>query len=281
MYLKYLTYSTLLFSVLSLWIPNKAKYKPWEILLFISLILSLISNITNIIGFLSIILFYFLIKSYSKCNPKWCYIFWILIFTSSLALQGHFIPGFHNLLVLSAIQFTPDAVPYTMYLNFDKTVTGIIIIGLTLKLANNQQRWKSLFKQVISKSPIIILIIALSISFNYIKFAPKFPPHLWLWAINNLFFVCLAEEGFWRGFVQQSLSKLKYQYSEHLALIVSAILFGICHYSGGIKYIILATIAGIIYGWVYKITKRIEASILMHFILNLLHILLFTYPSLK
>jgi membrane protease YdiL (CAAX protease family) len=281
MYLKYFTYITLLFSILSLWIPNKTKYKPWEILLFISLIFSLISSITNIIGFLSIILFYFLIKSYLKCNPKCQYILWLLVFIFSLALHGHFIPGFHNLLVLSSIQFTHDAIPYTVYLNFDKTITGLIIIGLTFKLAKNQQEWKSLFQQVIYRSPIIILIIALSIIFNYIKFDPKVPPYLSIWIINNLFFVCLAEEGFWRGFVQQSLSKLKYQYAEYVALIVSAILFGICHYAGGTKYIILATIAGIIYGWIYKITKRIEASILMHFILNLLHILLFTYPALK
>lgn len=281
MYLKYFTYLTLLFSVLSLWIPNKAKYKTWEILLVISLILSFISNITNIIGFLSVILFYYLINIYLKCNPKWQYISRILILIFSLALQGHFIPGFYNLLVLSNLQITPDAMPYTMYLNFDKTVTGIIIIGLTLKLANNCQEWKNLFKQVVYKSPIIILIIFLSFIFNYIKFNPKIPSYLCIWTINNLFFVCLAEEGFWRGFVQESLSKIKYQYSEYFALFISAILFGICHYSGGMTYIILATAAGIIYGWIYKVTKRIEASILMHFILNLLHILLFTYPALK
>ncbi|XVN42645.1 MAG: CPBP family intramembrane glutamic endopeptidase [Candidatus Rickettsia vulgarisii] len=138
-----------------------------------------------------------------------------------------------------------------MYLNFDKTVSGLIIIGLTLKLSNNCQEWKDLFKQVIYKSPIIILIIALSIIFNYIKFDPKIPSYLWIWIINNLFFVCLAEEGFWRGFVQKSLSKIKYQYSEYFALFTSAILFGIRHYYGGIKYIILAIVAGIIYGWIY------------------------------
>lgn len=78
MYLKYFTYITLLFSVLSLWIPNKAKYKSWEILLLISLILSLISNITSIIGFLSVILFYYLVKTYLECKPKWQYILWVL-----------------------------------------------------------------------------------------------------------------------------------------------------------------------------------------------------------
>ena len=41
----------------------------------------------------------------------------------------------------------------------------------------------------------------------------------------------------------------------------------------------MATIAGAGYGWVYwRSGNRIEASILAHFLLNMTHILLFTYP---
>jgi len=39
-------------------------------------------------------------------------------------------------------------------------------------------------------------------------------------------------------------------------------------------------VAGIGYGWAYRRTGRIEASILTHFSLNSLHFLLFTYPAL-
>ncbi|MFZ4115592.1 MAG: hypothetical protein ACOYK6_02570 [Chthoniobacterales bacterium] len=35
-----------------------------------------------------------------------------------------------------------------------------------------------------------------------------------------------------------------------------------------------------LYGWVYHVTKRIEGSMLTHFLLNLTHLLLFTYPAL-
>ncbi|WP_375326343.1 CPBP family intramembrane glutamic endopeptidase [Candidatus Tisiphia endosymbiont of Nemotelus uliginosus] len=206
---------------------------------------------------------------------------WILC----CALQAHLIPGFNNLLVLNAVQFTPDAKPYTMYLNFDKAVVGLIILGTTLKLVNSWQEWKILFKQIMYELPIIvpaiILIIILSIIFNYIKFELKFPQLLWIWGINNLFFTCIAEEALWRGFVQESLTKFKYQYSEYIALLISAIFFGLAHFPGGGKYVLLATIAGVLYGWVYKVTKRIEASILTHFTLNLVHILFFTYPALK
>ncbi len=286
LYLKYFTYITLFFSILLLWIPDKINYKPWKGFFFFSLIVScFFSGITNLISMLVVLLLYYLVNTYQSSNSTPKYLLWTLVWILCCALQAHLIPGFNNLLVLNAVQFTPDAKPYTMYLNFDKAVVGLIILGTTLKLVNSWQEWKILFKQIMYELPIIvpaiILIIILSIIFNYIKFELKFPQLLWIWGINNLFFTCIAEEALWRGFVQESLTKFKYQYSEYIALLISAIFFGLAHFPGGGKYVLLATIAGVLYGWVYKVTKRIEASILTHFTLNLVHILFFTYPALK
>jgi membrane protease YdiL (CAAX protease family) len=44
--------------------------------------------------------------------------------------------------------------------------------------------------------------------------------------------------------------------------------------------VILSTIAGVGYGWVFGRTNRIEASILTHFLVNTAHIVGFTYPAL-
>lgn len=99
--------------------------------------------------------------------------------------------------------------------------------------------------------------------------------------MSNLFFCCVAEEGFSRGFLQHSLSQINSCYPSIIAIAVASFFFGLAHYQGGIYYILLATIAGIFYGWVYHVTKRIEASIITHFLLNLTHLLLFTYPALS
>ncbi len=42
----------------------------------------------------------------------------------------------------------------------------------------------------------------------------------------------------------------------------------------------LATIAGLFYGYAYWKTNRLEASILVHFGLNLIHFVAFSYPAL-
>ena len=282
MTLIYITYSILLTSIISLWAPIKSRCDIWKVLLALSLLFALITHIATLTAILSLVIFYILVKLYIKFNPRYKVIPGVTIFILGLSLELHLVPGFHNLLIINKTQITPSAVPYTLYLNFDKSIVGLIILGLTLNLAKTLKEWKCLLKCLKYYLPLTLLIIlALSFQFHYIKFEPKLPPYLSIWIISNLFFTCLAEEALFRGFIQNSLSKFNYKYSQNIALLISALLFGLIHYRGGIKYVILATIAGFLYGFIYKVSKRIEASILAHFILNLIHILLFTYPALR
>ena len=50
-----------------------------------------------------------------------------------VALSNHLLPGFNNLIVFDKIQFSSDSTPFTMYLNFDKTLVGIFIYLFILK----------------------------------------------------------------------------------------------------------------------------------------------------
>lgn len=101
------------------------------------------------------------------------------------------------------------------------------------------------------------------------------------WA--NLFFTCVAEEAVFRGFVQKHFTTALSgcPYGPVLAVLVGAILFGLAHLGGGARYVLLATLAGTGYGWAYQSTRRIEASILLHFLVNLTHVLWFSYPALR
>lgn len=259
--------------------PSTTKFKPWQIMVILTLILSVSANISNYVAITSIALFYFLVKL-QQDSPKKIWIS-ILVLILAVMLEFHLIPGFHNLLIFAKVQFSKDAIPFTGYLNLDKTLVGVIILGLTLKLAQTWDEWCNIFKQAFYTLPLIVVVIlTLSYSFGYVKFEPKVVANLWIWIIGNLFFTCLAEEALFRGFIQESISKLNFRYADIAALFISAILFGLAHFAGGIKYIILASVAGLFYGWVYKKTRKIEASILTHFLLNLVHILLFTYPAL-
>lgn len=64
-------------------------------------------------------------------------------------------------------------------------------------------------------------------------------------------------------------------------VILVGVLFGLAHVGGGYTYAMLATVAGIGYGYAYYRSGRIETAILTHFLLNAVHAVFFTYPALK
>jgi membrane protease YdiL (CAAX protease family) len=102
------------------------------------------------------------------------------------------------------------------------------------------------------------------------------------WAAINLLLVAASEEALFRGV---SLRALQNAFGgraagEPLAVLATSILFGAAHYRhGGLTYAGLSTMAGLGYGAVVALTQRLEAGIALHFALNAVHFLGFTYPN--
>jgi uncharacterized protein len=164
------------------------------------------------------------------------------------------LPGFNNLIVFDKIQFSFDSAPFTMSLNFDKTVVGISIYLFLLKKREGVL-WqeKDSFVTIKTLAILVALMLPLALATHYVRIDPKLPPQTWLWALNNLFFVCFAEEALFRGLIQGGLTKLaanNFRW-KWLPLAVSSLLFGLDHYEGGLPYILLAAFAGVFYGYAY------------------------------
>ena len=202
----------------------------------------------------------------------------------TLPLGMHALPGFNNPMVMDRIKFSADAELFTLYLNFDKTLAGILLLGLCCPDGPSLRKWLDTLRPgaVLLIACNVVLLIAASYILGYVRFDPKWTPLFWLWGVVNLFSVCLSEEAFFRGFVQQRLQlALRHrQFGDAYSLAVSALLFGFVHFAGGWKYVLLASLAGLGYGYVFLRTRRIEWSMLAHFSLNSAHFFLFTYPRL-
>jgi membrane protease YdiL (CAAX protease family) len=203
----------------------------------------------------------------------------------AIALSHHMLPGFDNLLVFDKIQFSFDSAPFTMYLNFDKTVVGILIYLFILK--KREAVWhvwhnKDTLITINIFAVLIASMLPLALATHYVRLDPKLPPQTWLWALNNLFFVCVAEESLFRGLIQGGLMTFVPNIFrwKWLPLVVSSLLFGLDHYEGGLPYILLAAFAAVFCGYAYWKTNKIKSSIFVHFGLNLTHLLFFSYPSL-
>lgn len=281
----YITYGLLYLTVILLWVPKITKIPFWLISLLLAILFGLMSNRLDKITIIYILLL--AVTAFAVQNQKLFLpirIFsGIVLLILGFGLEMHIAPGFHNLKILDHIQISPDGAPFTLYLNFDKALVGIFIIGILHQRIITKDDWLQMLKITVPSMLILFFVMTcLSFIFKYVHVDFKIPMNLLIWGLTNLLFVCVAEEALFRGFIQKYLCViLSFKYGNFIAIIIAAILFGLTHYSGGITYIYLATIAGLGYGWIYLRTDRIEASILTHFVLNLTNILFFTYPALK
>jgi membrane protease YdiL (CAAX protease family) len=200
----------------------------------------------------------------------------IAFFVFALAMALALLPGFTRVELVSPQVLSAGAVPYAIAVGFPKVVTGILILGVinpTLLSA------RGLGAVLLRAAPIfagtVVLVTVFALAMGYTAFAPKWTRLFLLWAPINLLFTCLAEEAFFRGFVQRELASWGLA-----AVAIGALLFGLAHFAGGVTYVFAGVIAGLGYGWAFHRTQRIEAAMAVHFGVNAVHFLLFVYPRL-
>jgi len=281
--LSLISYFLLLLSILSLWI--KQDIKIWGTITAASLVCGVISNRIDIIGIISIVILCLLYHTVNRINL----ILFIRVASGVLAiilsvmLAAHLIPGFNNWKVIDSVSLTETSLPYSMYLNMDKTLVGLAILSFGIPLVKSLKEWSSVLRSTLPVFLVgLIALASVSQILGYTHWDFKFPDLFFVWALINLIFTCVSEEAFFRGFLQKNLFKIlqKYKYGNILSLIIVSILFGLAHFAGGFNYVILSTIAGTVYGYAYQKTERIEAGILCHFGVNTFHFIFLTYPAL-
>lgn len=199
----------------------------------------------------------------------------IILVVSAIAFTLHMIPGFNNLLVENGVRAGPQSAPFTFYYNLDKALVPFILLACLPTLLKRPSRppVNSLWWLVLLMSmPLLLMIATLA---GGLKVEPHLPEWTGAFMLANLFFVCLAEEALFRGYIQQRLGQAL---GEKRALAIAALLFGCAHFSGGLLLVLFATIAGVIYGLAWLWSGRLWVSTLVHFAFNMLHLSLFTYP---
>jgi uncharacterized protein len=206
----------------------------------------------------------------------------MLFVVLAVALIMHAVPGFRNPRVIDGVRFTPDALPFRMYLNLDKPLTAFWLLlmfrwvraarGPVLALAVGIAGWLLCAAACIGAAWALHLIV----------WEPKWPPQAWLFLVDNLLLVSVVEEVFFRGYLQGGIARLlDGRPGAHLiALVAADLVFALMHLPGGLPWVVFGGIAGIGYGLAYRY-GGLSAAVLAHFGLNATHFLLFTYPMLQ
>lgn len=198
-------------------------------------------------------------------------------------IADHRVDGFHSWKLFSDVTFSVGAVPYSLWFHFDKPILGFVLLFWGTRLCKTSADWKSVGRTWRWIAPrMIALVVAAALAMHYIDVDLDFPPLGLPWMFLNLFGTCVAEEAFFRGFLQRQLD-LRIGHTRAgnaFSLVLVSILFGLAHFAGGVRYVLLASLAGMFYGTAYRRAGQIESAILTHFSLNCVHFFFFTYPHL-
>ena len=205
----------------------------------------------------------------------------IFMVLTCFALAAHLIPGIKNTLLHENIIISESAGTINIKANIDKALAGILLLFLIMALKLKPQDPYSKPARQLSLIPLYISLVLIVAYLSGLHLDIKMPPQTLSFVVTNLFFSVIAEEALFRGILQNCLSQFlkdKTRFSAHLGLIITSLMFGLAHIGGGWHFVILATFAGLLYGWVYQKSGQLSLAILTHWGVNVGHFLLLVYP---
>ena len=264
-----ITWLLLATSVVSLFINQKY----WPYLLSATLATGYWQDRLSLMAILVIITGLGIAALARKVPGKWKVLLHSMVLAWAIALALHLIPGFNNILVLNKVLTGPHSVPFTMYLNLDKPMIIFALLLLVPGMLGNPRPLT--IKQYAVLASGLLLLPAMAFGLGLVRAELSLPDWLWVFALNNLLFTCVAEEALFRGYIQRLLSQ---RFNHWVGIAVASLLFGLAHFAGGPLFILVAGCAGALYGLTYYWTGRLSLAIAIHFGFNLIHLVFFTYP---
>ncbi|MCB1116424.1 MAG: CPBP family intramembrane metalloprotease [Chlamydiia bacterium] len=278
-----LAFAALILAFISLWVHRS----PWLWGSFIA-VSSIFGIMGKLIDFKIFVALAFLCAAHyaltSKMRGTTRLITILIAFFISIALMGHFFPGFHNWLIAKNQAISKNAYPYTLYLNFDKPFIGFFPLAISIPLLSRMHIRSVLLKTIALSALGVVILMVLALYLHLVDIDLKLPAITPVWLIANLFFVSIPEEAFFRGFLQREISEfLNSKWGGPFSVIVTSLLFALIHFIfiKDLSYLSLTFIASIIYGTIYQMTRSIESSIFCHYLFNAIHFFCFTYPALR
>jgi membrane protease YdiL (CAAX protease family) len=263
-------------------VPSWKPVPPWVVLFAAAVIAGLATDVLRWPGAASLLVLAALAWTARTAGNRWLRLLALVgVIVLALALAVHAVPGFKNPVVIDGVRFSADSAPFTQYANFDKGAVGLLLLALLAPHVSGQADARKIaYPLLIATIATSTAVFATAVSLGYVRWDPKWPPETLTFFSINLLFTCVAEEAFFRGVIQEQLSRAL-EGSPRIAalpIVVSTLLFALAHWGGGLQLVLLAGIAGLGYSICYAVTRRVEAAILPHFAVNSLHFVFFSYP---
>jgi len=172
---------------------------------------------------------------------------------------------------------------FTVMLAVNIAIAGFFLLRRTKGVGYNIGWGSNWTLYILSALTLIAcIVIPLGLKLHFLIYSP----HLSQWrsflplSVAILFFTAFPEELLFRGLLQNLLSRASN--NDTAGWIAASILFGFSHITNlgfpNWRYVLLASIAGLVYGWTWRKTNSIFASALVHAGVDILWHILFLTP---
>lgn len=282
MYLEIISIVSLMLAIVCVWIrPTHL----WTLPFILFLVTGLISDWLTPIALVSILILasvvrYHLTASTSRSKAL---ALLLLVFTT-LVFAAHLPPGFETLELFPDAQLSQYTAWSALRFTADKPLVGLfLLLAYRESLCSTLIQLRDAFASVIAPTLIGILSVYLfGLWIGYVAIDMTASVLIVAWFFRNLLFTVVAEEVFFRCVVHNRIeSSIQGAYAPWYALCLTALLFGVVHLYAGWQYGLLAALSGLVYGYAYLKTRRVEMAIMAHIFLNLGHITFLSYPTLR
>jgi hypothetical protein len=227
---------------------------------------------------------------YANLKPRSRLIAQVIMFTLTTLLLLHFFEGFEPWIVVAHLNLGNRQVPFTHFIFYEHAFIGACLLGMGAlpKLCHRWPEWKILLRDSwpVALTAIIALFVLSSFS-RHVDIDFEWSRYLKLFAITNLIFVCIAEEAIFRGMIQRPLTEIfqrwhigSFDIGPWVALIITSAIYTLRHFYVGKTVMVYALLTGVFYSYAYLKTRRVESSIFVHWCVNMVHFMSFTYPML-
>jgi membrane protease YdiL (CAAX protease family) len=256
-------------SFISMWIRKDPKI--WGSLFAISLILGIVAGNILPLGLLFIAIWISLWFFYDRYTSSKA-LFALFLVVMSFGFKLHFFSG-----------YVPLQITSKFCVGFGSPIVGLFALALVVPLAKTKKDWKKVGIGLLSGCLGISVLAAIAILSHAVHWQYKMPTFPVARLSSNFFLTAIAEEAFYRGFIQKGLSDYwgRNRFGRVTALVVSSVIFTLAHlgWSPSIDILAFVFLASLLYGGVYMLTKKVESAILTHFLLNAVHMFFFSYHA--
>lgn len=218
-------------------------------------------------------------------KPVGLYLTWTFAIVLGVAVGLYRPAGFSYPLVFGVNQLYEGGLPFSLYVNTAKLLAGYIIIYFFISTSVQSYVFIcSRLQQYALAIGMGIIVVLIASLFLGLEFHLKPLNYIVMFGLANLLVTCVAEEAFMRVLLQAQLQKFisgkvkNVFWLEAIPLFIATLIFVVTHLATSLNTILVFGLAGFTYGLVYSVTKNLWACVVVHFIVNIIHFSLLTYP---